>query len=84
MSKVLITGCNRGLGFALLEKFSSEGYDIVACSRKTNEIFCEKCEELERQYGVSIQHLYFDMSDRQQVECAAKEIDSIGEIDVMK
>lgn len=83
MSKVLITGCNRGLGFALLEKFSSEGYDIVACSRKRNDTFCEKCHKLERQYGVSIQHLYFDMSNKQQVEYAAKEIDNIVDIDVM-
>lgn len=31
---VFITGSNRGIGKAILEKFVEEEYNIVACARK--------------------------------------------------
>jgi len=30
----LITGCNRGIGKAIMEKFMEEGAGIVACTRQ--------------------------------------------------
>ena len=32
----IITGCNRGIGEKILEKFSSSGANIFACTRKKN------------------------------------------------
>ena len=33
---VIITGCNRGIGKALVEAFVSAGYNVWACARKAN------------------------------------------------
>lgn len=43
---VLITGCNRGIGKAMLETFSAQGCNIIACLRQKNEEFDMLCEEI--------------------------------------
>ena len=35
----VITGCNRGIGKAILEKFSENGANIFACVRKIDDDF---------------------------------------------
>ena len=30
----VITGCNRGIGFSILENFAKNGANIIACVRK--------------------------------------------------
>ena len=35
----VITGCNRGIGLSILEIFSKNGANIVACVRKKTIIF---------------------------------------------
>ena len=38
----IITGSNRGIGFAILKKMSENGANIIACSRKKEEKFEKK------------------------------------------
>lgn len=38
----IITGANRGIGFATLKLFAKEGCNIWACIRKSNEEFNEQ------------------------------------------
>ena len=38
----VITGCNRGIGLSILETFTKNGADIVACVRKNNSDFKKK------------------------------------------
>ena len=37
----IITGCNRGIGKAILEAFAANGADVFACVRKENTAFLE-------------------------------------------
>ncbi len=64
----LITGSNRGMGRAILERFAEQGSNIIACSRK----FDKKTEELnrsfEKKYNVKIDNYYFDLADRDQIK----------------
>ncbi len=70
----VITGCNRGIGKAILEDFAKHGADVFAVIRKENPAFSEECRELSEKYGVSIDIVYADFSEEEQVKQAAKEI----------
>ena len=80
----IITGCNRGIGEKILEKFSSSGANIFACTRKKNSEFESKISELARKYKVKIIPIYFDFADSEEIKSAAKRILDSGEaIDIL-
>jgi len=80
----IITGCNRGIGEKILEKFSSSGANIFACTRKKNSEFESKISELARKYKVKIIPIYFDFADSEEIKSAAKKILDSGEaIDIL-
>lgn len=84
MKRALITGCNRGIGAAIMRKFASEGYDITTVTRKSPEDFIAECGNLEKQYGVHIHNMLCDFSDSQQLANVVKELEEFGEpIDVL-
>jgi 3-oxoacyl-[acyl-carrier protein] reductase len=60
-----ITGSNRGIGYSILEKFASEGCNIIAHSRTYNEDFSNKLKSLENKYNITIKNLNFDLLDRE-------------------
>ena len=64
----LITGCNRGIGKAILETFAQNGADIWACARKETNEFESFVKETEYKYQVKISSLYFDMSDEEAIK----------------
>ncbi len=70
----LITGSNRGIGFAILKKFATEGCNIIAHSRNEDAEFKAKCKEIASKNNISIDHIYFDLID---TEILKKEIKSI-------
>ena len=61
--RVMITGTGGGIGKALVERFASEGADIVAHARADKEGHSEEMHRLEVEYGVSITPVYFDLTD---------------------
>ena len=70
----LITGCNRGLGRAVMDAFVREGASIVACTRKQTDeqdAFYAHCEQ---EYGVKIYPLYFDLADEDAIKAAMKQL----------
>tara|TARA_B110001452_G_scaffold236420_1_gene215699 strand:+ start:630 stop:1373 length:744 start_codon:yes stop_codon:yes gene_type:complete len=80
----IITGCNRGIGEKILEKFSSSGANIFACTRKKNSEFESKISELARKYKIKIIPIYFDFADSEEIKSAAKKILDSGEaIDIL-
>jgi len=71
---VLITGANGGIGRSLIIKFASKGFDIIAHMRSEKSEFFKFAEEITKKYGVSIQTVYFDLSDEDSVKSGIKEL----------
>ncbi len=71
---VIITGCNRGIGYSMLKCFASNGANIYACARKSSIEFEAKVEEIANENGVEIWPVYFDLSDENQIKAAVKKI----------
>lgn len=70
----LITGCNRGIGKAIAEKFVSEGANLICAIRKENPAFKAETDVWAEKYGVSIDFIYFDLTDEESVKTAFKEL----------
>ena len=70
----VITGCNRGIGRAILENFVENGANVFAVIRKESEEFNSLAAELSPKHGVSIIPVYADLSDEEAVKAAAKQI----------
>lgn len=70
----VITGCNRGIGKAILENFASNGANVFAVIRKPSDSFDDFTNKLEYEYNVSITKIYAELSDEVSVKNAAKEI----------
>lgn len=81
---VLITGANRGIGWAMVEKFAKAGYNIWACARSKNESFEEKLKALELEHKIWIQPVYFELSSSVSIRKGFKTIyQSKKNIDVL-
>lgn len=71
----LITGCNRGLGKAILEKFAKEGCKkIFAHARSRTEQFEEALSQMAAAYDLQIIPVYFDLTDRAAMKASVQEI----------
>ncbi len=80
----IITGCNRGIGKAILEKFAENGADIFACVRKESDEFTDVMTKLAVKTGVSITPVYFDFTESEQVKAGIKSIISFKkQIDIL-
>lgn len=69
----LVTGANRGIGKAIVEKFAQNGCHIIANSR-TEGSLDEMAAQLQEKYGIRFSPLYFDVSDPDEVKEAFKQI----------
>lgn len=69
-----ITGCNRGLGYAVMKKFASEGANIWAHARSYNYEFEQSISEMSKMYHVRIAPVYFDIMNREDMKLAIMEI----------
>lgn len=80
----IITGSNRGIGKAIVEKFSENGADIFACARKKSEEFEKEINILAEKYNVEIIPVYFDFENKEEIISAVKEIrDTKKKIDIL-
>lgn len=70
----VITGCNRGIGKATLEKFAENGCNIFAVIRNQTNEFNIFVEELRSRYNVEIEIVLVDYSEETKVKDAAKKI----------
>ena len=66
----LITGCNRGLGKAIAEKFASEGANLICAIRKENPEFKAETDVWAKKYGVTVDFVYFDLADEESIKAA--------------
>jgi short-subunit dehydrogenase len=72
--KILITGATSGIGEALMQQYSAENYDVIACGRNTI-----KLEEISLNTQIN-QTLAFDITNEQQIKNAA---DKVSELDII-
>lgn len=80
----IITGCNRGIGKAVLQVFAENGADIFACVRKESDEFLDVISKLMEKTCVTITPVYFDFSESEQVKNGIKTIiSSKKQIDVL-
>jgi len=80
----VVTGSNRGIGRAIVEKLAEQKANIYACARTQTEDFEQDMAELAQKYGVKIVPIYFDMSSEEEIKKAAKEIISNStQIDIL-
>lgn len=70
----MITGCNRGIGKAMAEKFASEGANIICAIRKENPAFKVETDVWAQKYGVNVCFVYFDLTDENSIKAAFKEL----------
>jgi 3-oxoacyl-[acyl-carrier protein] reductase len=73
----LITGCNRGIGKAILTTFAENGSNIWACVRQPSDEFETYIKELSMRCDVKIWPVFFDLKDSDQVKSAVKTIMSM-------
>ena len=66
----LITGCSRGIGKAIVEKFAAEGADLICALRKENPDFNFFIQELSARYEISTRTVFFDLSDEDSIRVA--------------
>lgn len=66
----LVTGCNRGIGKAIVEKFAAEGADLVCAIRKDNPEFQSFLQDLCARHDVSSRTVFFDLSDEESIKTA--------------
>lgn len=70
----LITGSNRGIGKAIVERFASEGANIICAIRKERPDFKSYTDELSAKYGVTIDYICFDLADEESIKSAIREL----------
>ena len=73
----VITGCNRGIGKAILEKFAENGADIFAHARKKTDDFENECRSLSEKHNVKIIPFYFEATNSGEIKDAVKSIASV-------
>ena len=80
----IITGCNRGIGKAVMEVFAENGADIFACVRKESDEFFDATARLGEKLGVSITPVYFDFAESEEVKAGIRTIiSSKKQIDIL-
>ena len=72
----VITGANRGIGWATVQKFAEHHACVWACARQQTEAFEKNIKELSEKYAAEIHALYFDVTD---TDAAKKAIKAVGD-----
>ena len=69
MSKlVVVTGGTKGIGRAIVNKFVTQGLDVITCARNQNDLKTLQEEMYDRNNGGNILTFQADLSDRNQIK----------------
>lgn len=81
---IMITGCNRGIGYTTMLQFAQKGANIIACVRNITDTLQKEWDELKQKYSINIYPLTFDLSDEDSIRNAMKELYSLKiQVDVL-
>lgn len=70
----IITGANRGIGWATLQLFVENGCNVWACIRKPNPDFEQAVRILSKEHNVWIRVIYFDLQNEEAIKVGVKQI----------
>lgn len=70
----IITGCNRGIGLEIVKTFAVNGANIFACARSYNDDYEQMLRDLEKEYQVNIEPVYFDLAEEKEIKDAITSI----------
>lgn len=70
----LITGCNRGIGKAVMEKFASLGCNIICATRSQYTDFENYTSVLSKKFNITIIHIYFDLADEDSIKTSLNQL----------
>ncbi|WP_017729933.1 SDR family oxidoreductase [Nafulsella turpanensis] len=74
--KIVVTGGTKGIGRAIIEKFCSQGFDAISCSRNQEELDRLK-KEVEGSYpGIKLHVFKADLSRKEEVAAFAEFVKS--------
>lgn len=72
MSKVLITGANRGLGLEFARQYAADGWEVIATSRNPEK--SAELRQLEKKNKASVKVLALDVSNGKSVDKLARSL----------
>ncbi|MBQ7587984.1 MAG: SDR family oxidoreductase [Lachnospiraceae bacterium] len=72
----VITGCNRGIGKAILEDFAGNGANVFAVVRKESDEFNSYIQELtvKHENRIKVYPVFMDLSNEEEIKAGAKSI----------
>ena len=80
----VITGCNRGIGKAILESYAANGAAVFACVRRESQEFSKLIRLLSKQHSVPVIPIYFDSRKMEELKEAVQQIkNSKRNIDIL-
>ena len=80
---ILVTGATSGFGKAIATKFAKQDYTVCITGRR-EERLAELKTNLEKEYGIKVVALVFDIRDRGQVEAAIGQLKTqVPHIDIL-
>ncbi|GBE23340.1 MAG TPA: SDR family oxidoreductase [Actinobacteria bacterium] len=68
--RILVTGANRGIGWATCQTLAVNGAQLVAASRSSSVEFVTRLECLGSEYEVPVSHLRLDLTDPESIKLA--------------
>ncbi|MCK1680160.1 SDR family oxidoreductase [Bradyrhizobium sp. 147] len=77
MTRVLITGANRGIGLALARQYATDGAEVIACCRDPST--ARSLEELVTSFGGQVRIIQLDVADDASIASLKR---TIGEVPV--
>lgn len=80
---VVVTGGSKGIGRAIIERFAKEGFDVVTCSRKQQDLD-ETKQFVEQTYRVKVFAKVTNMAEKDQVKSFTDFVNSLNRpVDVL-
>ena len=73
-NRAIVTGASGGIGMAIVERLARDGLDICGCMRSEKPEVLERWAAWSKDYGVSIEPVYFDLADEDGIKTAMEPI----------
>jgi len=81
---IILTGCNQGIGFSILNSLAANGANVWACCRKCTPDFISYIEHLSSEFGIWIKIIHLELRDEEMIDSAMQSIiDQKERIDVL-